>query len=189
MKYGALALFEHFDGSFESFTRREEHRKYYGFVVVTPELVAALKPHCTGTIVEVMAGTGYLAAALRAAGVQLRATDDMSWHPKMDWGTHTPVDRMDAALAARDADTVIMAWPYMDDAAFRTAKAMKPGAALIYCGEGSGGCTANDDFFELMSTWHRDEKFEADVQPHHKQWYGLHDEWSMYVKPVKEYVA
>lgn len=165
------------------FEEREQHIAQYGFVKVTDALVAALKPYCLGVVVEVMAGTGHLAAALRAAGVELRATDDFSWHPGRWPQLHSPIEREDAAVTARNADTVIMLWPYMDLNAHRVAQAMKPGAALIYCGEGQGGCTASNEFFELMEGWSEDEKFDEAVNPHHHQWHGIHDYWHRWTKP------
>jgi hypothetical protein len=165
------------------YEQREQHRKQFGFVRVSPEIAASLKPYCLGRVVEVMSGTGHLAAGLRAAGVTLRATDNFSWHKKCGWEkTWTDVDPVDAVEAAQDADTVIMVWPYMDPVAYRAAMAMKLGASLLYCGEGQGGCTASDEFFNLVGMWTVDEKFADAVNKYHESWEGLHDRWERFTK-------
>lgn len=165
------------------FHLREQHVRQYGFISVSPELANALKSYCCGSIVEVMAGTGHLSAALRAAGVALRSTDDFSWHNARNWATYTEVEKLDAVQAASNVDTVIMVWPYMDSTAYRVAQAMKSGAALLYCGESEGGCTANEEFFELMLTWSGDDQFDRLINAHHHRWAGLHDHWCKWVKP------
>lgn len=177
MRVGAMMF------GMSDFEAREQHIKEHGFVKVSDELVAALKPYCLGRVVEVMAGVGHLAAKLRAAGVTLEASDDFSWHGARGWRPQTEVIKRHAADACVDADTVIMLWPYMDEGAADVAARMKPGAALIYCGEGRGGCTASDDFFERVNTWAYDKAFDKRVNKHHHVWHGLYDHWSRWVKP------
>ena len=105
---------------------------------------------------EVMAGRGWLSYALRQKGVDVIATDDYSWAKEKGWPDPlTQVIKMDAIKSVekfgRGIDVLIMAWPYMDDTAYRTIKKLhevNPHALVVYIGERDGGCTADQSFFD-----------------------------------------
>lgn len=132
---------------------------------------------------EVMAGNGWLAKALRMKGVDLIATDDNSWrgNKKRNWGDFvSDVEEMDAVAAiknyVKDVDIVIMSWPYMDDVASDVLTMMNkfnPNAVLVYIGEGDGGCTASSEFFNSFEE-SDDEKFRP-VQRAFIPWPYMHD--------------
>lgn len=98
---------------------------------------------------EVMAGTGVLTKALRNAGVDVVATDDMSWEIK-----HKFVDdiqKYDARHAThvyKDRDILIMCWPpYKEGVAYHCLQRWKD-KPVIYIGEQSWGCTADMNFHQ-----------------------------------------
>lgn len=135
---------------------------------------------------EVMAGRGILSLALRQKGIDVIATDDFSWS-KIEHGnfkkwsdTVTEVEELDAIESVekygKDIDILIMSWPYMDDTAYKVIKTLNeinPHALTVYIGEGRGGCTANDIFFDNF------EEIEDDsflpVQRNFERWRGLYD--------------
>lgn len=131
-------------------------------------------------VLEVMAGVGWLARALREYGTSIIATDDYSWYNKENWPSITKVLKMDAVEAivkyAKKVDIIIMSWPYMNDTAYKVIKAMNkenPQAIMIYIGEGGGGCTADYMFFE-----HYDEIEDPDfdeINQKYRAWEGIHD--------------
>ena len=44
---------------------------------------------------------------------------------------------------------------------------------MIYCGENYGGCTANNDFFNLLKEM---EPINV-INSVYKRWQGIHDSW------------
>lgn len=63
------------------------------------------------------------------------------------------VDCIDAIEKYKDTDIFIVSWPYMDDTAHRALMKMREvnhDAIMIFIGEDSGGCTANDDFYDSI---------------------------------------
>lgn len=65
----------------------------------------------------------------------------------------------------------------MDDNAYKCLKLMRevnPKAKMIYIGEWSGGCTADDNFFEILKLIKNDTKFYEAVK-NYLTWYCLHD--------------
>ena len=102
-------------------------------------------------VLEVMSGRGWLAQALAENGTSIIATDDFSWKEREKWSeTLVPVLEMDATVAVQehpDAEILLCAWPYVDDAFSRACEAWGPGRPIAYVGYGMGGCCADDAFF------------------------------------------
>lgn len=133
---------------------------------------------------EVMAGRGWWSYALEQKGVNVIATDDFSWHNKnkyKKWNeTLVAMKERDAVEAVREyghkVDVVLMSWPFMDDTAYEVIKALyevNPLAVVAYIGEGNGGCTASDKFFEHFEVID-DELFEG-VERNFESWTGIND--------------
>ena len=93
-----------------------------------------------------------LAQALAENGMSIIATDDFSWKEREKWSeTLVAVLEMEATAAVRehpDAEVLLCAWPYMEDAFSRACGAWGPGRSIVYVGEGVSGCCANDAFFD-----------------------------------------
>ena len=135
-------------------------------------------------VLEVMAGAGWLARALREKGIEMIATDNGSWPNARGWALQTEVEELDAIAAiqkyAAKTDILLMSWPYMDDIAYKSIKLwekMKPGALTIYIGEWEGGCTADDKFFKHFEPV-EDYTFQQ-VTGKFVAWWGMHDEISI----------
>jgi hypothetical protein len=156
----------------ESFKVREEARKLYSFGVLTEEAIKQLKPYAP--FIEVGSGNGYWAYEMTRRGVKVIATDLV----KIDTNIYkftkawTIVRRMTATQAVSKFPkyTLLMVWPCYDKPwAYEALKAYK-GDTFVYCGEGYGGCNADDDFHQLL----HDEWEEVEHIPI-PRWYGLHD--------------
>jgi hypothetical protein len=139
-------------------------------------------------ILEVMAGAGWLAKALRDRHHDVIATDDYTWADKKEWKMQTDVIKMDAAAAVKHygalVNVLIISWPYMDDHAYEAIKTLgevNPHALIIFIGEWEGGCTASEAFFESFEEV-EDANFEP-VKRAYKTWFGLHD--SIYLGKYK----
>ncbi len=126
------------------------------------------------TVLEIMAGAGWLAKALTENGVHVVATDDFSWgyrHRQMEL-VHE-VQRFDATEAARQfpADILLVSWPpYGDEQIIKACNAWGPDRPIVYIGEGEGGCNAPDPFWARF--------YEPDDAPAIPlmSWPGLHDQ-------------
>jgi hypothetical protein len=123
------------------------------------------------TVLEIMAGAGWLSKALSEHGTSITATDDYSW----DIETHTkmkrvyPVINMNSleAIATFQCDILLCSWPpYADDSMYRSAKLWGNKKPIILISEGCGGCNATYEFFE---------GFERKKTINIPQWWGLHD--------------
>ncbi len=129
---------------------------------------------------EVMSGAGWLAKALREKNIDIIATDDYSWGKRRGWSVISEVIEMNAVSAilnyAHQCDILIISWPYMNDDAYhaiKTAHDTNPAMLIVYIGEGAGGCTANDKFFEYFEEIELQEFDE--VRNQFKSWWGIHD--------------
>jgi len=131
-------------------------------------------------VLEVMAGAGWLAKALRECGISVVATDDFSWGEKKGWQLQTEVEQLEASAAilkyGEECDILLISWPWMDADAYNALtkwNEVHPDGLIIYIGEYGGGCTADDDFhdhFEMVN----DSGF-GEVQAIYRHWDGMHD--------------
>lgn len=147
----------------------------YAWSIPSPDDVRWMLAQLDGrTVVEVGAGTGYWAWQLEQAGVDVAAYDPAPPGPGNSWcsgGPYTTVLAEGAEAAAAHADrALLMVWPPYDGAHARHALSVYKGDLLLYAGEGHGGCTADDDFYELLDA----EWEEIDTAPRHVTWWGIH---------------
>ena len=156
---------------------------WMGFVLVTKNWVRSLASWIDDRkCLEIMAGCGCLSYALQQEGVAVIPTDDFSWEDRWASANHlwTDVYKIDAIKAiklyGRNVDFIIMAFPYMDELAAKCLKTMRkvaPDCQMIYIGEEDGGCTADDDFFEVAN-FIEDIEFNEAVREF-KSWRFMYD--------------
>lgn len=174
-----------FEDSIHVYSYREEFLHEYGFSVPCVEMMDWLKVPGL-PVLDPMCGTGYLGRQMEKAGLKVVASDDGSWHyfdPPKDtirqkvW-IRPPVIA-DAVVQTRKyrGHVVMLSWPYMDDVAYRVARAMHQGQWLAYIGESDGGCTADSDFFSYIR-----KSFYEVANVRNPQFWGLHDEFYLYRK-------
>lgn len=152
---------------------------------VKPAKGAPTQPE--NTILEVMGGTGYLSYWLQIfCNLDVICTDLQM--EEDDWKTHsskqwTFIEQMNAseAVLKYPGRTILASWiPYggcEDHAETKMLKNMTPGQRLILIGEGYGGCTASDEFFDLLE---KDFKYVESGT-----WVsvlGIHDHLDFYIK-------
>lgn len=134
---------------------------------------------------EVMAGSGSLSKCLQDRGVSCIATDIIhdDYYRSHPWNDNrwTDIEVLSAVDAiqkyGKDTDIIIMSWPpYMREDATETLLAMRevnPNAVMIYIGEGEGGCTADDSFFENIEYLEDGEFSKAATE--YRSSHGIHD--------------
>lgn len=156
----------------ENYTARGECTKRGMWAIVDMEWTRKLA-HWSGArqVLEVMAGKGWLAKALSLHGVNIVATDNMGWTNMHSDPTYLfPVEKLGARAAINkypNADILLISWPpYDDPEIMKVCKAWGSNRPIIYIGEGQGGCTAIDGFFEHF--------YEEDTL-YIPQWDGIHD--------------
>lgn len=167
---------------------RQEYIKKHSWYILTKEVAHSLKEIMRNkSVVEVFAGTGYLAAQMRwllKDQVKYRAYDNHSTHlteKKINYGvTHKNAFNCNI----KDADIVVMAWPeYNSNNALRIVKKMESGQTLIYQGESRGGCTGCYDFhYYLEDNFELDSEASDIINEGHVRWYGIYDHWHIYKK-------
>jgi SAM-dependent methyltransferase len=183
------------DDSFEArismMMARESYVGTYGYVLLTEECRNALVALLKGKkVLDAGSGTGYLAHCLAEKGVDVVAIDNS---PVGDGGGcsvfHTSwrrdIDGQVEDHLPGDFDAVILSWPNHDHPfGFEVVSKMRVGQMLVYQGEGAGGCTADDTFFEAIngSGWVMDEQATALLKAHHVTFFGVHDRWWVGVK-------
>lgn len=152
----------------------------FTFAIPCQEAIEAIKD-LDVSIVEIGAGTGLWSFFLNKNGVEIEAYDNCQKEVSQfgqQVGKYFPVNiLLKNTCLPLEGKSPFICWPdYNTDFAYQVACRVELGQYLIYIGESPGGCTANDDFFDLV--WNK--KLFTEVScisiP---QWYGIHDE--MYI--------
>ena len=85
------------------------------------------------------------------------------------------------ALLPGSFDLVLLVWPNLDTPfGEQVAHAMRSGQIMILEGEGKGGNTATEEFFDVLSADF--ERLGAEtlaLNEHHRTYPGLHDRWQI----------
>jgi len=127
------------------------------------------------SLIEIGAGTGYWKHYLSQFGIDVLAFDiaPQNHYAGGNWAEVKEGDeRKVREFPDRD---LFMCWiPNESDAAYQAVLSFT-GDFIFYVGEGKGGCTANDAFYDLMSReW--DEVYQGDPP----NWYGVYSEDVIY---------
>ncbi len=126
------------------------------FVLLSHEFLESLQRLCCGftKIVELGAGIGWLGFWLGKYGVELQASiDNKSWPDFAEdqyLGIVEEMDSLKYVILHPEVELFILSWPQEDDLAARIWHALQPGQRLLYIGEGKGGCTASNEFLDLI---------------------------------------
>lgn len=164
--------------------------KACGFLVLTSEVCRVLRKLVKGyRVLEVGAGTGWLAHHLHSAAKEYRAIDSertkyYGQSLKTKWvGQHHKIEKISSVeVDSSHYDVVIATWLDLEgDWVTDLLDRIQEGQIFILEGEGSGGCTANDEFFsELDRSFEEVEDLSKLLNRNHYQFDGIHDRWSVY---------
>lgn len=161
---------------------RDKYIKDFGFPLLSESWIRPLA-HWIGDrpCLEVMAGKGVLSYYLRKNGVNIKATDNYTWKEQTWFKDNHIVENLDCVKSVykygKQVSFIICSWPYMDDNAYKTLLAMRevnPKCRMIYIGEWWGGCTASDEFFEIVKV--EELKTFYDAVKNFSCWEGIHDD-------------
>jgi hypothetical protein len=163
--------------SLGNYILRDTCIKRFSFAILTEKAIEKLKPYAP--FIEVGAGTGYWAYELQKRNIEIIPTDPIyfkysTYKFNKKW---TDVKKLSAVQAVKKypKHTLMLIWPcYGKPWAYDALKKYK-GNKLVYCGEGHGGCTADDDFHEVL-----EKKWEQFEEINIPQWYGIYDYLMIY---------
>lgn len=184
---------------YSSVRERDWFIEHMGFALLSNNWIEPLAEYLNGSIcLEIMGGSGALTRSLLKAGNRLKldfhiiCSDDFSWDGMANWNTAKNywkhIDNKDCidaikefGLQWKDLNYIICSWPYMDSKAYESLITMRecyPDAKFIYIGEGPGGCTADDKFFDTAIEVY-DDAFSKAVEDF-QSWFGIHDRVILY---------
>jgi hypothetical protein len=158
--------------------------KEQGFALLTNEWIDKFSKWIGNKkCLEIMSGSGALTKTLRDRNIDIIATDNFSWHGYNSWNDNknywTEIEDLDCIEAIekyKDRDVVIMSWAYMDDNAYKCLLKMRevnPDMTMVVIGEGWGGCTASENFFDNIAEV--DDKEMYDIDLIYPRWNGIYD--------------
>jgi hypothetical protein len=135
--------------------QRLEYLDAYGCTKPTSDAIKAISK-MAGRVIEIGAGRGHWAAALRSIGVDVLAVDDFSDDPGNDpkAAPVTAVVRGDHGLVKENRDrSLLLVYPPSTPLALDSLRVYE-GRWLFYVGEPKGGANGTDAFFEeLRRRW------------------------------------
>lgn len=179
-------------------SRTDLTRKYAWAIPDTTSL-AFVARHLGDSALEIGAGTGYWASLLSDMGVDMLCFD--AYPPQItpcNW-YHSPRNADDLPTGERrdifyDVQSgnhmmawlfsdrpLFLCWPPYDNSMAHQALSFYRGNKLIYIGEGQGGCTGNDAFFDLLE---KEWRLIDEYRP--TQWAMIHDWISVYTRLLPE---
>lgn len=166
---------------------RTRYTQMFCFPIISKEFIKEFTEKFKGKrILEVMSGNGYLAKQLDRAGFEIIATDNKDWafDPFAMYGTwkaeYYNILKFDARHAIKlfkdDIDIVLMSWPpYAETIGAEVADlCRKFKKDLIIIGESQGGCTGDDQLFDIIDDY--EQEFPI---PSFRNFYGIHDDLSV----------
>jgi len=131
-----------------------------GKILVSEQFIADIANYIgpEKRVLEVMAGSGYLSAALETNAVNIvRSVDDHKGDYQKYYDSDSlwyDVEKVDSieAIQNTDFDVILCAWPGKDRGVLnilKEAKAKNPSCEFIYIGEPDGG-DADNEFFDYI---------------------------------------
>ena len=168
---------------FDCWNHRQIIIKTHSFSIPTEESLDKIKLY--HPLLEVGAGTGYWAYEMRKKTIDVIATD-ISPEPLSNQykfsKTWTPVEALSAIDAVRKYPdrTLFVSWPTLGESWITEALKEYKGEYFVFAGEGDGGCTADDAFFDLLEKeWVVKEYISLLC------WPGIHDSMSIFQRNIE----
>lgn len=165
-------------------TIRHQYIRQAGFGIITKKLADKLAKFLKDKqCLEIMAGKGVLSKALQDRGIDIIATDNFSWESQNDdhWTTVENIEAGDAIRKYKNVDYILASWMPMNTSSKRLIRMIRkynPDVRLIIIGEGYGGCTSNDDWFDRVEVVESGSFYE--VYKESSSWCGIHDRIELY---------
>lgn len=156
-----------------SMSLRFEYVRKYAWAIPTKEAIKTILKYCP--LVEGGAGTGYWASLIKKAGGDIVCYDhappgetrNIYEHKR----TYHPVKMGSYEKMVQHRDrNLFLCWPPYDTPMGYQHIKEHDGKNLILIGESQGGCTGDDDMFNLIH-----ERYDLIEIVEIPRWYGIHD--------------
>jgi hypothetical protein len=165
----------------------EERYKFirtYGFALVTNQEIDLIADFVDSPILSIGCGTGYIDQFLRFANLEVISTDlvnplDSTYDFRE---AQCAIELLEAsqAIVKYPDHAVLTSWPCYDERwAYSALACTKLGTKIIYIGEGSGGCTGDDNLHEFLES-----KCTELAHSSMLQWSGIHDNLTIYERTL-----
>lgn len=152
-------------------SKRKDMCRQYSWAVPNEEAIQRIV--AAGPVVEIGAGNGYWAGLVASRGGDIIAYDAKPYanHWCAAAERFAPVLEGGPEMAQKHSDrTLFLCWPPYAEALATDALLAYEGKTLIYVGEGSYGCTGDQEFHELLyATYKEVEAFDI------PKWWGSYD--------------
>ena len=170
--------------NFSGYLIRGEFVKSFSWVIPNIDFIIAIILFANEEeILSIASGTCLIEAFIEYLGGKIISTDPKISHFDSDSILfHKNFQKLNAVDAVKQNSTNVLfiCWPsYCDKYAFDALKEFK-GNKLIYIGENSNGCNADQNFFDLL-----DEEWGLINQIEIECWYTIHDRMEFYERKIK----
>lgn len=161
------------------FGERERLVEEYSWAIPDERVLPYLSEF--GEIIEVGAGSGYWAYAVNKEGGDVMPYDiDPPKTKDMGGDAWTHVER--ANVFNMDEEVfeypILLVWPALNEGV-ATEVADRGPPHILYVGETRGGCTGEDEFFDLL-----DERYGLVAKIELPSYAGVHDDFYHYVRKI-----
>lgn len=164
------------------FRQRQKLVHKYSWAIPCDEALDEIAKY--SPIIEIGAGTGYWASLLKAKGARVSAFDiNPPIFSENEWHGETRscfTDVVTGSVENINGDTLFLCWPPYGGRLAYDCLLKSQSRIVIYIGEGRGGCTADDDFYD-----HLDANFELIKEIDIPQFEGLHDYLTVWRRNVQ----
>jgi hypothetical protein len=151
------------------FGKRQSLVEEYGWAIPSEEALIYLAEF--DELLSVGAGRAYWEHLLEQRGVDIRATDIIP--PEETW---TTVEQENVYNIDPTDVPILTIWPPLGGDVAATV-ARKGAPQIVYIGESRGGCTASDEFFDLV-----EKKYGLIAEIELPSYVGVHDNLYHYVR-------
>ncbi len=165
----------------------------FGYPILSTMLLNQLKEICKGKkVIDVGCGSGWLCHQLQLMGVNTIGVDISIGDESPFTHSYLNIIKEDAVeyLKKNQFDIVIMSFPdYNTQFAFDILSILNSNQKLIYIGEQIGGCTGNNNFFNLLELKASLNKEDSNkLSKYNLPWICMKDNWYVYdIKDVAGY--
>lgn len=171
-KFRELQDESHFRGQ-QWFGKRKSLVQEYSWAVPTEEVIIYLAEF--DHLWEIGAGNGYWANLIHEAGGSVHPLDI---DPPDETHMHVDIGAAYELFEHIQNEPVLMVWPPYDDGmAYRVAK--REPSHICYVGEQRGGCTASDEFFDIIE---REYGLVGKIDL--PSYAGVHDDFYHYARKI-----
>lgn len=162
-----------------AFFARDAFVENFSWAVPSTKAIQEICNFAAGELIlEVGAGNCFWAFLIRKNGQRIVASDDLSSLGSTTDNSFIPemfvMNGVDA-IQRFQTNVLFMCWPGFEDPMAANCLRAFTGNKFIYIGEGRDGCTADDEFFDLLEKdWNKVGHVDIPT------WVGIHDSLSFY---------